>query len=99
MSNFATISAILWTASSIAWAWAAFVKSPIEKHPSGEERGIAMYSGGGDNGSFNLLGMKDPSFTEFNRYFTSSARRNAIAAAVSALAAFFALLAILFPSF
>ncbi|MBE0559915.1 MAG: hypothetical protein IH622_03655 [Ochrobactrum anthropi] len=98
MNTYAIISAALWAVSSFAWLWAAFVKSPVEQAPHGED-GIMIWTDGtdGEPGGMSIGGMLNPSFAKFNSYFAASAKRNAIAAVVSAAASFFAMLALVFP--
>jgi len=98
MNCFSLISAILWGLSSAAWIWAIFVKAPIEKAEFGEEGTIVANDGSnGERAGLSIGGMFNPSFEKFNTYFVTSAKRNAIAAVISAAAALFQMLALVFP--
>lgn len=94
MNTFGFASVGLWAISSGLWIWAACVKPPIVRHPSGNDEAIVF---GDEPGESSFFGSEIPSFSKQIAYYQTTALRNTLAAGVSALAAAAAALAICFP--
>lgn len=79
------LSAVLWMASSVAWAFAANVDAPLARAKHGAPNSIVVTSG--PHAELSIGGVKVANFEELDRYNRRVAGHNKVAAWISAAAA------------